>query len=224
MKKTQILFTCLLAFAMALSINSYAQFGVRAGFGFNNATYKDMEYEDYTKMKTGFHVGVTYDITVADQFAVQPGLLFAVKGGKIKASSSEGTYSFTHSPYYLEVPINFIYKPVLGSGNLLLGGGPYVAYGVGGKWKEDDNGEKDNGSLEFINDWDDESDDIDKVAYGKPFDAGLNLLAGYELSNKLSFQLNAGLGLLNLMPKDGGEKPNSKMKNSGFSISIGYKF
>lgn len=224
MNKKNILLTLSLVFALAICTNSYAQFGIRAGFGFNNATLKDIEIEDYTKMKTGFHAGATYDIAVADMFAVQPGLLFAVKGFNLKYEEEEGDYKLTFSPYYLELPVNFIYKPVLGSGNLLLGGGPYVAYGLGGKWKEDNNGSKSDGRLEFINDYDDESDDDDVVPYGKKLDAGLNLLAGYELSNKLSFQLNAGLGLINIAPNESGEKPNETIKNSGFSISIGYKF
>jgi hypothetical protein len=34
---------------------------------------------------------------------------------------------------YLELPLNFLYKPMLGKGHLLLGFGPYVAFGIGGK-------------------------------------------------------------------------------------------
>ena len=31
------------------------------------------------------------------------------------------------------MPLNFLYKPMLGQGRLLMGFGPYVALGVGGK-------------------------------------------------------------------------------------------
>jgi hypothetical protein len=36
---------------------------------------------------------------------------------------------------YLEIPVNLVYKPVLGAGRLLLGFGPYVGFGLGGKLK-----------------------------------------------------------------------------------------
>ena len=56
----------------------------------------------------------------------------------------------------------------------------------------------------------------------KRFDAGANFLAGYEFSNKLSFQLNAGLGLVNILNTESGD--DAKLKNTGFGISLGYRF
>ena len=38
---------------------------------------------------------------------------------------------------YIEIPVNLLYKPVVGNGKLLLGFGPYIAYGIGGKYKTD---------------------------------------------------------------------------------------
>ena len=57
----------------------------------------------------------------------------------------------------------------------------------------------------------------------KRFDAGANLLAGYEFSNRFSFQLNAGLGLINMYnrPDDDNE---TTLKNTGFGVSLGYRF
>ncbi len=110
---------------------------------------------------------------------------------------------------YIELPVNFIYKPELGEGRMILGFGPYAAYGIGGKAKIDDS----------------ESD----VAFGdepwetKRFDAGANLLAGYEFSNKLSFQLNAGLGLVNINNRAENDS-KSTTKNTGFGVSLGYRF
>lgn len=83
-----------------------------------------------------------------------------------------------------------------------------MAYGIGGKWKSDA-GDID---VEFGNG---DDDDV------KPFDMGANLLFGYEFASKLSVQMNAQLGLLNLMPK--GDSDNS-LKNTGFGISLGYRF
>ena len=64
-----------------------------------------------------------------------------------------------------------------------------------------------------------------KKDYFKGLDFGGNLLAGYELSNKISFQLNAQLGMANLFPKIEGKKlEDTKVKNTGFGISVGYRF
>jgi hypothetical protein len=90
---------------------------------------------------------------------------------------------------------------------MVLGFGPYAAYAVGGKTKNPDT------DIEFG----------DQPDEWKRFDAGANLLAGYEFSNKLSFQLNAGLGLIRLNNRADGDSKSS-VKNTGFGISLGYRF
>ncbi|MCH5597265.1 porin family protein [Niabella ginsengisoli] len=236
MKVKQLLFGGLLFAAFStVAIQSQAQveIGVRAGLNLNNVSYKDGGGDKWdTKINPGFHAGVTFDIPVADEFYVQPGALFSVKGFKTTRSTDfldyEGETRWNAS--YIEVPINFLYKPELGSGKLLLGAGPYVAYGIGGKAKFDDNiswegggaSNSDEVKLQFVNDYNDGDDD--KYSYAKPFDAGANLLVGYEFSNKFSAQLNAQLGLANIEPKDDGEKPDAKFRNVGFGVSLGYKF
>jgi len=72
--------------------------------------------------------------------------------------------------------------------------------------------------VEFVNDY------ADADPLKSPFkrlDGGANFLAGYEFANKLSFQLNAQLGLLNIAP-DGAN--DNKVKNTGFGLSLGYRF
>jgi hypothetical protein len=54
-------------------------------------------------------------------------------------------------------------------------------------------------------------------------DFGGNLLVGYELSSKLSFQLNAQLGMTNIQTKIEGQT-TAKIKNTGFGVSVGYRF
>lgn len=229
-KKNQLLKAFMVAAAVSISgaAMSQVEIGIRAGANFSNATIKDAnDNKTDTKLNPGFHAGVTFDIPVADEFYVQPGALFSTKGFKTDDNYYDiANVSSKTTPYYVEVPVNFLYKPELGTGKLLLGAGPYVAYGLGGKWKIDGNAGSYTGStegdLEFKNDRNDGSND--KAIYGKPFDAGANLLFGYEFANKLSFQLNGQLGLLNIAPKNDGNKPDEKMKNSGFGISVGYKF
>lgn len=202
--KTKILFIAAVAIfsSTAIVAQSKTSFGIRAGVNFQNLNGKDEDDDSWNnKLKTGFNAGVNAEIPVGIDFYLQPGLLFSIKGAKLEDSDTKLNLS------YLELPINFIYKPELGTGRMVLGFGPYAAYAVGGKTKDPDT------DLEFG----------DQPGEWKRFDAGANLLAGYEFNNKLSFQLNAGLGLLNIV-KRSEDDDKSTVKNTGFGVSLGYRF
>jgi len=207
--KTKMLFYSVIA-GLLLTVPAMAQsditFGIRAGVNFQNLNGKDLDGDKLENdLKTGFNAGVNAEIPVGIDFYLQPGLLFSTKGAKYDFLGTETTRNIS----YLELPINFLYKPELGEGHLLLGFGPYAAYALGGKIK----GAGSDIDMEFGN----------EVGETKPFDAGANLLAGYEFNNNLSFQLNAGLGLLNMYNRPDGDSESS-LKNTGFGVSLGYRF
>lgn len=211
----------LMAMAIATLASSviYAQsttFGVRAGVNFQNVTGRDVTDDKLdNKLKTGFNVGVNAEIPVGIDFYVQPGVLFSTKGAK--ASNTDDKLNLS----YIEVPVNFIYKPDLGSGKLLLGFGPYAAFAIGGKYKYENGSEAD---IEFENKISSVQAATGYGLYYKSFDAGANLLFGYEASNKLSIQLNAQLGLVKINPEIEGVDDKSSWKNTGFGVSLGYRF
>lgn len=190
-------------------------FGVRAGVNFQNLNGEILGNDLDYKLKVGFHVGVNAEIPIADEFYLQPGLLFSTKG----ASWDDNNDTKTNISY-LELPVNFLYKPVLGTGKLLLGFGPYAGYAIGGKIKGD-NGDTD---LEFESEL--AANQAGQYIYTfRRFDFGANLLAGYEFNNKFSVQLNAQLGLTNISPEVSGlDKDENKTKNTGFGVSVGYRF
>lgn len=200
--------------AGAVTAQNKTTFGVRAGANFTNLNGKDADGDKSDgKMKVGFHVGANAEIPLADEFYLQPGVLFSTKGAKAEEGSGKINIS------YIEVPVNFLYKADLGQGKLLMGVGPYVGFGIGGKVKGD-GGDAD---IKFKN----EITPAESMTapYFKRIDAGGNLLFGYEFANKLSFQLNAQLGLLNIEPKiEGVDMGDSKTKNTGFGVSVGYRF
>lgn len=117
-----------------------ASFGIRAGVNFQNLNGEFLGTDMDNKIKTGFNVGVNAEIPLADEFYLQPGLLFTTKGADLDDNNNS---KFNIS--YLELPVTFLYKPLLGTGHLLLGVGPYAGYAIGGKIKRD-NGDVD---LEF---------------------------------------------------------------------------
>jgi hypothetical protein len=210
--------------ATALVSNARAQesttFGLRAGVNFQNLNGKDYQGNDLDlKLKTGFHIGVNAEIPIAPEFYLQPGVLFSTKGAKSK-TDDDAKINIS----YIEVPINFLYKPELSGGKLLLGIGPYVAFGVGGKVKGG-NQEKDITFKNKITAADYLNGGSNIYAFAKRLDVGGNLLFGYELSSKISAQLNAQLGLVKINPEiEGVSNDKTKVKNTGFGVSLGYRF
>lgn len=217
--------------AFLLATLSFAQgdeggtsFGIRAGVNFQNINGKDFaDNKLENNLATRFHVGVQADIPIAPEFYFQPGLLFVTKGAKSEDIILEQTIKSDINIAYIELPLNFLYKPMLGNGHLLLGVGPYVAYGVGGKAKYEGGGVSDTQDVKF-----DKDVTLLQSAgdfYVRPFDAGANLFVGYQFANNLFFQLNTQLGLLDINPNYS-DVPDDKTsyKNTGFGLSLGYSF
>ena len=199
-------------------------FGIRAGVNFSNITGR---YANDSKMKNdllpGFNVGVNLEMPIAPAFFIQPGVLFTTKGAKMEKISSAQTFDVTTHLSYVEIPLNFVYKPLLGTGRLIAGFGPYVDFGVGGKIKFDGTGAPGDVDVKFQKEV--SNSDNDDVAYFRGFGAGANVLFGYEFANKLSFQLNAQLGLTDIHSKhEGVSDTDAKANHTGFGISAGYRF
>lgn len=215
--------TAMVAAALLVGSALYAQdmtydagrttFGVRAGVNFQNINGKNSSGDKLeNNVRTGFHAGVNAEVPLGTGFYVQPGVLYSQKGTEFD-NNDELQLS------YIEVPVNLVYKPILGTGRMLLGFGPYVGFGINGKYKTASGAE---GEVEFENEV---PSNPAAVAYVKRMDAGANLLAGYEFANKFSFQVNAQLGLMDIRP-DMPSVSNDKGRwaNTGFGLSLGYRF
>jgi len=204
-------------FTLAVSAQSKTTFGITAGVNFQNITGDDaLGNKMENKLKTGFLAGVNAEIPVGIDFYVQPGVIYAMKGAKADNNSDDKV-----NLSYIEVPVNFIYKPAVGTGRIILGVGPYVAFGIGGKIKSN-SGDVD---VEFKNSISQAEAASGYGSYFKRIDAGGNLLFGYEMANHLSLQLNAQLGMIKINPKiDGLSSDETSWKNTGFGVSLGYRF
>ena len=210
-----ILFVAAGAFAQAGKNSKKWSFGVTIGAPLQNLTGRDLLDDRLeNKMVSRFNGGVNAQLELADDFYIQPGLLFATKGTRFKGSDAVLNLS------YLEVPVHLLYKPVLGNGRLILGVGPYVAFGVGGNLKQENGSEAD---VVFAN----EVDLLQFISgnHYRGLDAGGNLVFGYELKSRFSVQLNAQLGMANLAPAiRGAGDIDARYNNSGFGFSVGYRF
>lgn len=192
-KLTIITLMTLLIFGAA---DTFAQgFGVKGSFNMFNQAIKFGNLKQDTKMFPTFDVGVFYELPVAPEFFIRPELSFARKGynSDVDFLLIDATKETRLS--YLEVPILFLYKGGLGNSKVLLGFGPYLAYGIGG-------------------------DMFDNDAY-KPFDMGGKIMFGFEFGGGLSAALNASTGLIDISETD---NEDIKVTNSGFGLTLGYRF
>lgn len=225
MKKLYILtLACLLSgVAMAQETSgttaSGIKYGIKAGVNFATVSLSgndvDKEEKDALKSQTSFLIGGLVDIPVGTSFSIQPGLTLSGKGSKSEYSEEGYSETGQTNVMYLEIPVNAVYK----IGGLYLGAGPYAAFAISGKQKEEEKEEgepveKEERDLEFGTD--PEKHDL------KRGDFGINVLAGYQLSNGLNFGVNYGLGLSNILPdyKDA----DYKAKNRVFSVTVGFSF
>jgi hypothetical protein len=229
--KTKFLTVVAVTVISIASLQAQVGFGVVAGPNFQNITGKD-HYGDKLEngLIVGFHAGVKASIPVATDFFFQTGLLYSCKGSKndflsIVTKSTSSELNTTTRIGYIELPISLLFRPEFGNGHILLGFGPYLALGITGKQTLENENFSYEQKIKFSNriTWD-EYWDMDH-AYYRPFDAGANIFAGYELEMGLFFQLNAQMGLLRINPEiEEAEDDEAAYKNTGFGISIGYNF
>ncbi len=199
-------------------------FGVLGGVNFQNLNGKDMSGDKLENdMILGFHAGVNVQIPIAPQFYFQPGLIFSTKGAKNTTTILGVDYTTTTKLSYVEMPLNLVYKAMLGNGYFMLGFGPYIGYGIGGKVITEGGDISLDQDIEFQNVV--ETGDDLTVPYYKALDFGGNIFAGYEMSNGIFAQFNTQLGMVKInpeykiLPDD-----ESIVKNTGFGLSLGYRF
>jgi len=223
--KTKLITLSAIFILATLTLQSQISVGILGGVNFQNLNGKNfvgdkLEYD----MIIGYHAGVNVQIAIAPEFYFQPGPLFSTKGAKFVESSSTITTKLS----YVELPLNLVYKGKLGTGFVMVGFGPYIGYGIGGKVIYDDGSTKIETKVIFQNTV--ESGDALYLYphYFKRFDAGGNVFVGYEMANGLFFQLEAQLGMLKINPEDNRAEPfysdKSSVKNTGFGLSLGYRF
>ena len=215
-----LIFTLLVSMAMAQRGEmGRTSFAILGGVNFQNLNGEDNSGKKLENdLIIGYHAGVNIQIPVAPEFYFQPGLMFSSKGAE-----SVSVLTPTYKLSYVELPLNFVYKGQVGNGYFMVGVGPYVAYGIGGKAIYEVGSVKSEYDVTFKNEV--VLGDPLMAVYVKPIDAGGNIFFGYELAGGLFMQLNAQLGMLDIKP-DHYLNPDdsSTLKNTGYGISLGYRF
>jgi hypothetical protein len=226
------LYVSIILFAFSI-LNAEAQnnsslgkpsFGIYGGINFQNINGND---DSGTKLSNSlvprFTVGINGQIPIAPSFYFQAGLRFISKGtkGPVEYNDNAGTRTITREIVmnYLEIPLDLVFKPMLGNGNMILGFGPYIGYSFSGKAKFTGSSAPADTKIQFEKTV--PSNESNNLIYFKPLDVGADFFVGYELNNGISIILNSQLGLINI-----NSDTNTKLtnKNTGFGLLVGYSF
>lgn len=217
-----ILFTAALLPSVSFAQKEKITFGIRAGLNFTSANIKDFSGLNYgdNSIKTGINAGFYADVPLSEKEFFQPAILFSSKGTISKGSIVKTTISSG----YIEVPLNFLYKSRGSKGGFVIGGGPYLAYGVSGTVKERTNGYREL-AIKFKKLSGVVQNDAKNVYYLKPFDAGINAVIGVEGKSGISFQISGQIGFINQsLQSTTLNLKATDYTNYGLGLSFGYRF
>jgi hypothetical protein len=230
-KKVMILCSALLLLSAVYSHaqKSKSSLIIRGGANFANVSINNDGDLDDAKMITSFQAGIVGDIHLAPVLYLQPGLIFTGKGTKTQAGN-EGDANWSRAtvkPYYLEVPVNLVFKTPGDGVRFFAGAGPYLGIGIAGnrtlegsvlgsdfkykdkiKWSNDDPT-----TFEFE----------EGAGFGvlRRFDYGLNGTIGIEAAN-IVIGANYGLGLAKLQSGTDSDEDNNN-KHRVISVTLGIK-
>jgi hypothetical protein len=232
--KNKILFTVILnaIFFQSIAQNEsaskpplgYYSFGIYLGAGLQNINGKDASGNKLNNsLVSRFNAGFNEEIPLAPEFFLQVGLQYISKGtmGVVDYNTNSGTQKTTRELKlnYFEMPLNFIFKPMLGNNHIVLGFGPYLGYCFSGKAIYTGSFAPDKENIVFVKTV--PSNTTNNLVYFKRFDTGANFLVGYEMHNGINLTLNSQLGLININSNTESQLAN---KNTGFSLALGYRF
>ena len=184
--------------------------GLKAGLNLANFTGSDKPSD--VKMRTAFAFGgfLTYSFT--DLFAIQPELLYSMKGAKEKVVDQGITVDITEKLSYLEIPVLFKVKLV---GAPTFKPNFYVGPGIGFLLSAKEKGESGGISV-----------DVDIKDQLKSTDIGLIGGVGADIpmsAGTITFDIRYEAGLTKVVKAQSGfEAP--KMYNSAITFLVGFGF
>lgn len=193
--------------AIAMSSLTFAQqFGIKAGM--NVSSLSTEEGLDDQKSKIGFNAGVFMNVPLAENFSIQPELLYSQYGDKANATIAGNEYSYSRKLDYVALPVMFQYNA---TPSFYLEAGPEFGLLVSAKNKV-----KNETSGQTVSESDNYKDDLNG------FNFGLGLGAGYYFTPNVGLTARYVAGFTDIY-KDG-QNSGDAVKNNVFQVGLAYKF
>lgn len=223
-------FTYLLLLAIIAGSPLHAQIsvGFRGGY-----TAADMRYKDPTvgykyngignpTRLNSWHLDMMVNIPVKGGLHLQPLIRYNTLGAQFEQpmATPAGVYLPSASEirlHYLELPLNVVYKIPFFFGKVAIGAGPYVGYGLGGKYDLAIryNGKVVQNTRQEIR-FNEQTNIVATNSQVRRWDAGANFMLGVEFNNLMVIGANYSLGMADL-----DRSPTSTLKNSYLGLSLG---
>ena len=166
-------------------------------------------------------IATDIEFPIARKVYLQPGIQYNQKGANFDNYLYMGQhYKGDVKLSYVEIPVNIVFKPKLGSGHFFIGAGPYLGRGIG----REAGVQQGVYIVKFKTDV--SSDEVaENPFYFSPWDAGANFITGYQFRSNLFLQLNGQVGMKRINASlDNIWTGNTKHRNIGAGFSIGYRF
>ena len=191
------------AASMILAAGAHAQFGFLVGL---TSSSVKMASSDAISL---YHAGLTYKIDLPSGFAIQPAVLYQVKGANVGQLGTATDEDFKVKTGFVEVPLGLQWGPHLAAFRPYVFAEPFVGYRVSST---------DRGN-ETFRDWASQAKN--------KFEYGFGLGAGLEISEhlQLSVQWFNNLGVMFSKPAESGAESLGKVKNfEGIKFSLAILF
>ncbi len=196
MKKLLVVIASLL-----IAVSAHAQFGIVAGI-----TSAKNNLEEATKDITNvtqYHVGITYKIPLGRILAIQPSIIYNVKGAKLNQISSYTDFEYKNG--YIEIPVQVQAGFDLGIARIYAIAEPFIGYAVSNSVSI--------ANFSFSN-------VKNKLEYGVGIGAGVELIKHVQVSARYFWNL----GNVNDASMDAVTKAISNQKSNGIIASVALLF
>ena len=189
------------AASLLMAARAHAQFGIVGGI--TSSTTEMTTAEDVKSMSL-YHAGLTYKFSLGAGFAIQPSVLYQVKGANLGELNTASSEDFKVKSGYVELPVGLQWGPDLMVFRPFVMAEPFIGYQV----TSSDRG------ADSIEGWTEQAKN--KFEYGYAVGGGLELAGNIQLS--VQWFNNMG-SLVNSSSSDFSDKVKN-FKGIKFSVAI----
>jgi hypothetical protein len=176
--------------------------------------YNYYHTEPKSAAKAGLRAGVILDISIGRYIALQPGVFYSSRSGRLTHHRPDERELTIH---YLEIPVMLFYTLHVRHGRVMAGVGPQVAIALNGRDREI--------NYSTLIGYSDATSSM-KIGKGSgrwdKLDFGANISAGYQFDIGMYIKLGYSMGFANYGGPDNYLMDAKELKNRAVMITLGY--
>ena len=155
------------AASLFMAARAHAQFGIVGGI---TSSKTELTTAEDVKSMSLYHAGVTYKVDLGAGFAIQPSVLYQVKGASLGELNSSSSEDFKVKTGYVEVPVGLQWGPDLMVFRPFVMAEPFIGY----------QGTSSDRGADSVEGWTEQAKN--KFEYGFGVGGGLEIAGNIQLS------------------------------------------